>query len=256
MLEQTPLMIGRQIELRGPDALAFIERITLRRVKVEWDFNATLCRKGRWEHVFVSKREGEDVLLIAIASREGSLFETLEKNHFSEDLELFKDDIGEDDYKSLIHELGVVKLGALPTWINELGPVSGQTKGEQGTLLSRARACGLNVKGVPVTHAEFTLHFWRYVLDALLTPLQSGHEGFVDWEKGCFPGQEVLGRQEVKGRTKKRLVWFKDDLEAMGDASGQNSTSKSDLAFTLSDFVYWLGLSVGTQSPDNVKTHQ
>ncbi len=51
----------------------------------------------------------------------------------------------------------------------------------------------------------FPQYIFNWPMDS--HPLEMGLEAFIDWNKGCFPGQETLSRQQLKGRTSDRRLF-------------------------------------------------
>ena len=213
---------------RGADAARFLHgQLTKDMLQLAADraVPAGFCSaKGRLQASFIVWRTGADELLLACAA---DLLPTTLKR-----LSMFvlraqcklSDASAELPLHGLAGEAAAVRLGDVPVWARR--------DTAEGTLIRlpdvdgvpRALLAGNAPAGLPV----ITLEAWRWLEVGSGVPLIEAATvdqfvpqmvnlelvGGVDFQKGCYPGQEVVARSQYRGTLKRRMFLFDVPAEA------------------------------------------
>jgi tRNA-modifying protein YgfZ len=170
-----------------------------------------LNAKGKLNaHVFVAA-EGESYILDADPELRESLLPRLERYIIADDVQL----ADETDRLSMFHLLG----GTPPTLPNEFHVRSTTRFGEAGCdiwaeatrredllrELSR-HFTFYDADRAEVFRIEKGIPRWGRELTEEIIPVEANlEERTIDYEKGCYIGQEVISRMKMSGQTNKRL---------------------------------------------------
>ena len=213
---------------RGADAARFLHgQLTKDMLQLAADraVPAGFCSaKGRLQASFIVWRTGADELLLACAA--DLLAATLKR------LSMFvlraqcklSDASAELPLHGLAGEAAAVRLGDVPVWARR--------DTAEGTLIRLPDADGvpraLLAGNAPAGLPAITLDAWRWLEVGSGVPLIEAATvdqfvpqmvnlelvGGVDFQKGCYPGQEVVARSQYRGTLKRRMFLFDVPAEA------------------------------------------
>lgn len=201
------------IFVEGPDALAFLDEMVpsdlkpLQRGEGVW--SALLSAQGKYLHEFFLTTIGERVVLDCAAEQVMVLGRTLRRYRMSRQVSL-----------GLVRDWAVVQMwdGAqLPKSEQAVCVADPRSKalgarmvGPEAAVLALAQDLGTAAPGSTYhalryqhglpEHAEMVTH------KTLL--LEAGFEdlGLIDWQKGCYLGQELTARTHYRGLVRKRFL--------------------------------------------------
>jgi len=200
------------IELRGPDARDFLNRLSTLNFK-NWDASQTRLGAfltGRSWVVALGffQSEGAGFRLWVPAEQKVALEEHLEKLHFAEDLQ--RVDVSGD--WALVGAYGFAPTGTARSWPDPL--IAGLTwvcvpRGEATEMLQRWQSEGHPLAGeaeYEYLRLQAGLPRVGKEIGAETLLLEAGLEKAVDRNKGCYPGQEVIERIFTYGQVNRKLV--------------------------------------------------
>ena len=67
-------------------------------------------------------------------------------------------------------------------------------------------------------------------------PLEAGLKKYINFNKGCYIGQEVIARLDTYSKVKNRLVLIKSDTEVNSELINENKHIGNITPYTSSDF--------------------
>ncbi len=200
------------IELSGPDAADFLNRLTTLNFK-RWD--ASVTRLG----AFLTGRSGVVALgyfqshgqafhFILPFEQVASALEHIEKFHFAENMEVH--DRTSEWFVSGSWRLVPPPIAASSSWKDAFLSELTWTKCGAGELKQWQSA---TMKERRISEADFdelrTSSGMPWVgkeIDSTVLVLEAGLERAVDRNKGCYPGQEVVERIFTYGQVNKKLL--------------------------------------------------
>jgi len=230
------------IRARGADAVKFLQGQLTNDVASLGTARARLAgfcsAKGRLQASFVVWMAGPDEVLLACSA--SVLQATLKR------LSMFvlraqcklTDATAEASMWGLVGDAARPLLGDAAVW-DKLADAHGTTVIRLPDANAQPRCLRL---GMPATNAvEISLDTWRWLevqsgvptIEAptsdKFVPQMLNYEllGGVDFQKGCYPGQEIVARSQYRGTIKRRMFLFDVDGEAM---PGQEIFHSSDSA--------------------------
>lgn len=219
------------IRARGADAVKFLQGQLTNDVAGLDRSQARLAgfcsAKGRLQASFVIWKMADDDLLLACSA--GVLPAALKR------LSMFvlraqcklTDDSAELALHGVVGDSARALLGDMPVW--------GKRDLEAGALVRLPDAAGVHRGMVALSSAHaavaaptLTLDVWRWLevqsgiptIEAAtvdqFVPQMLNYElvGGVDFQKGCYPGQEVVARSQYRGTIKRRMFLFECDAVA------------------------------------------
>ena len=239
-----------RIEHRGADALDLLHRLTTNDLLSMADGDArqtVFCsEKGRVIGVFtVLRRDAGNLMLTVDSADARRLFEAIDHYTIIEDAEL-KDVSSEAAHFAVVgpDSEKVIQAAAVDdaTVIRHSWPASMQRMdvivpaGERDAALNALQQAGAIPvspeawdlvrieRGIPSIDAE---------LDDRSNPLEAGLEDLINFEKGCYIGQEVVARLDTYDKLQRRLVGLRSakqlspgaDLTADGRNVGRVTSS-------------------------------
>ena len=227
-----PLSHWGLIRARGADAVKFLQGQLTNDVVGLDPSQARLAgfcsAKGRLQASFVIWKMADDDLLLACSA--GVLPATLKR------LSMFvlraqcklTDASAELALRGVVGDSARALLGDMPVW--------GKRDLDAGTLVRLPDAAGVSrcMVALPSAHAvpaapALTLDAWRWlevqsgipIIEAAtvdqFVPQMLNYElvGGVDFQKGCYPGQEIVARSQYRGTIKRRMFLFDCDAVAV-----------------------------------------
>jgi folate-binding protein YgfZ len=241
-----------RVRLTGPDARAFLHRLSTQHVKDlgpgDGRLNALLTDKGRLVDVVHHLDRGDDgVLLVGSPGKGPDVYAWLDRYLFSEKVELH-DMSAQGSCADVVGGVDSVVPGAssLPPWgfrqagsriaIRSFGPlfiVVDLEAADVAAAVPLPRAADLEAfrvaQGIPGA-GEITDAF---------TPLDLGLHDAIHWAKGCYIGQEVIARLDTYQKQHKRLVVVDGpaargaQVKANGAVAGVVTSSAGDHALAV-----------------------
>ncbi|MCC6785523.1 MAG: hypothetical protein IT457_21910 [Planctomycetes bacterium] len=214
-----------RIDLRGPDALDFAQRIAAQDLAALADLHcaptAFLTAKGKLVATALAIRDGDGLVLAVPLEQADELAALLERYHFSEKLTIAR--AGALRAEELVGLAVAERLALAP----------GHAARRAGALVAVTarggvqRALALADAGAEPLFAGERLAFaWREGLriaagdprvgvdtDERTLALEAGLDDHLSTTKGCYVGQEIVARIHSYGHVNRRLVRLRIDAE-------------------------------------------
>jgi folate-binding protein YgfZ len=193
------------LEITGPDASDFLHRLSTVSFKnfqeTEVKYGAFLTGKGTVLSLFTVWKKPQGYTLFFEAAGEEA-YQYLNTMHFSEDLKIQKSNLKIGEYRGNQKVVGQAAYNwGIPGAYLEESAIPVDTK-----RLSLVEWRSLKARyGVPEFGIDFTT-------DHIL--IEGPYEAWVDRNKGCYPGQEVIEKIYTYGRLPKKIFKVKTDQNA------------------------------------------
>jgi folate-binding protein YgfZ len=236
------------VMVSGPDAVAFLQPITSNDVTDQpvghLRHNALLNKQSGVIAEFHLLRGEQEQFLITGRSQVSRILETLDGYHFAEDVSIrdatseyaligvqgpesasvlqsfLKDPFFDGDY--------VAQRSVRCAWLDsDVNVVAWSLTGDEGYVLmvaqdahaaaASALASKLDVHDLDTLRVEAGIPRYGVDIDESTRILDTGlGESTVDFDKGCFPGQEIVARIKSRGEVSRKLmgVVFEDEPRA------------------------------------------
>ena len=219
------------IAVKGADARPFLQGLISNDVdglgadEARW--SAFLTAQGKYLHDFFVLPFGDDILLECERARAQDLMRRLAPYRLRSDVQL--ENWGDSWRVALVWGDGAAKAAGLAADAGKAGPFAGglayvdPRKADLGVRIaapSASIAASVKASGAqPANHEN-----WDALRIALALPdgardlevgksvlLENGFDELrgVDWDKGCYLGQELTARTRYRGLVKKRLAPFR-----------------------------------------------
>ncbi len=227
------------IGARGADAAKFLQGQLTNDVSTLGTSNARLAgfcsAKGRLQASFVvASAEAGEFVLVCAASVLPATLKRLSMFVLRAQCKL-RDATAEAPLWGLVGGTALAQAGELPVWGRRALAGSVTIRLPDAAGLARCIVFGEHT----ATWPELPLEHWRWLdvqsgipsIEAAtveqFVPQMLNYEivGGVDFQKGCYPGQEVVARSQYRGTLKRRMFLFDMDAEA---APGQEVFHSAD----------------------------
>ena len=209
-----------EIRLSGPDAFRYLNgQITrdLKRLGAQEALPACiLTPKGKLAATLLIRRDGEDLIVESDPALEESLMARLERYIVADDVTL-----SIEPPRRAFHLFGV--MAAREPWASAPG-IRVSRMGEEGRDLDSSMTGIVDVESLPVLdpsvvealRIERGIPKWGAELTGETLPPEAGLDRtHIDYDRGCYPGQEVISRLKSIGRVN-RLLHHLRCLESAG----------------------------------------
>jgi folate-binding protein YgfZ len=205
------------VRATGADRVRFLQGMVIGDVEGlaegGWIRTATLNVKGRVMAIFDAVRRGDDFVLIAEPGQGARVIEILSKYAIMDDVEFAP------------VELAVHRVWSDPDAVWTAPPVfeaPSSPSSEEAVEIRRVEA-GLPRYGVDVSDANF--------------PFESTLAGVIDYEKGCYIGQEPVHRVHARGQPARHLRGLRFGSDALPEIGAAVSSAGRDNAGQVSSAV-------------------
>jgi len=206
---------GIRLRLSGADAFRYLNGQITRDLKRLPDVEALraclLTAKGKLCAVVEITRDGSDLIVEAEAGVGEALRERLERYLVADDVE-------------------IVSEPWRPRWHTFAGEGQDLSAGVGGVSITRLGVPGRDLFGseavstgptdpfvVEMLRIERGVPAWDMELNAETLPPEAGLDRtHIDYNRGCYPGQEVISRLKSIGRVNRLLHGFRGELLAAG----------------------------------------
>ncbi len=199
-----------EIRLSGADAFRYLNgQITrdLKRLGAEEALPACiLTPKGKLSATLLIRRVGEDLIVEADPALEESLMARLERYIVADDVTL-----SIESPRRMVHFFG--EMAACEPWVSAPG-IRVSRMGEEGKDLDPAMTGVLDEESLPLLdpsvvealRIERGIPKWGAELTGETLPPEAGLDRtHIDYDRGCYPGQEVISRLKSIGRVNRLL---------------------------------------------------
>ncbi|MFZ0434689.1 MAG: hypothetical protein WAL87_01760 [Chthoniobacterales bacterium] len=211
-----------EIRLSGADAFRYLNgQITrdLKRLGGQEALHACiLTTKGKLSATLLIRRDGEDLIVESDPALEESLMARLERYIVADDVTL-----SIESPRRKVHLFGA--MAACEPWASAPG-IRVSRMGEEGRDLDPAMTGLLDVESLPLLdpsvvealRIERGIPKWGAELTGETLPPEAGLDHtHIDYDRGCYPGQEVISRLKSIGRVNRLL----HRLRCLGSAGGK-----------------------------------
>ncbi len=211
-----------EIRLSGADAFRYLNgQITrdLKRLGAQEALPACiLTPKGKLSAALLIRRDGEDLIVESDPALEESLMARLERYIVADDVTL-----SIESPRRKVHLFGSMAAGE--PWVSVSG-IRVSRMGEVGKDLDPAMTGVLDVESLPLLdpsvvealRIERGIPKWGAELTGETLPPEAGLDRtHIDYDRGCYPGQEVISRLKSIGRVNRLL----HRLRCLGSAGGK-----------------------------------
>lgn len=226
-MPDTPPTTAERLLLTGPDARSFAHGQFTSQVDAlpqgHWQFSAWLDALGRVRALFHLARLADDQLLLVLRGGQAApLAEQLKRFQFRAKLRI-----------EALPPLPISEAAALP--LHQLQGTADALQLGCGDYSLRLDALAPDQPGAAWRQRQIE-QGWPWLpadaLDQLLPPwLALEHLSGVAFDKGCYPGQEIVARLHFRGGNKRHL--HRLQLSAPADAGGQLRLHDRDVGMLL-----------------------
>jgi folate-binding protein YgfZ len=210
-----------EIRLSGADAFRYLNgQITrdLKRLGAQEALHACiLTPKGKLAATLLIRRDGEDLIVESDPALEESLMARLERYIVADDVTL-----SIEPPQRAFHVFGA--MAAREPWASAPG-IRVSRMGQEGRDLDPAMTGVVDVESLPMLdpsvvealRIERGIPKWGAELTGETLPPEAGLDRtHIDYDRGCYPGQEVISRLKSIGRVNRLL----HRLRCLGSAGG------------------------------------
>jgi folate-binding protein YgfZ len=199
-----------EIRLSGADAFRYLNGQITRDLKrlgaLEALPGCILTPKGKLSATLLIRRDGEDLIVESDPSLKESLTARLERYIVADDVTL-----SIEPPQRTFHVFGAMATGE--PWVSVSG-IRVSRMGEEGRDLDPAMTGVLDVESLPMLdpsvvealRIERGIPKWGAELTGETLPPEAGLDRtHIDYDRGCYPGQEVISRLKSIGRVNRLL---------------------------------------------------
>jgi len=207
---------GIRLRLSGADAFRYLNGQITRDLKRLPDGEALraclLTAKGKLSAVVAITRDGGDLIVEAEASLGEALRERLERYLVADDVEILS-----EPWRPRLH-LFAGEGQELPAGVDSGVSLARLGVPGRDVPVDDAVSAGLaDSLVVEILRIERGVPAWGRELDSETLPPEAGLDRtHIDYDRGCYPGQEVISRLKSIGRVNRLLHGFRGEALASG----------------------------------------